>query len=403
MRISTNSFFENSSSRLTELQSQISASSDQITSGRKFINPSDDPVAAAKIIGVQQSQSINTQLGKNITTVQNNLGLVETILSSMVDNLLGIHDQILSAGSASIANGNQPSISLNLTSDKVAISSNLQALYDQLLSLANSTDASGNYLFAGQKPNTAAFVKNADQESIVTSDGLLGKYQVSNGVTFTVTIPNTTLLNASGKLLTEGSILIAGQSFYIAQTPAIEASTPGDLPVVLATPATFAGAPAGTSIATKDFFEYKGSSSQSQIQVNSSRQMSASILGSDMFSGGDLFNKLQAAITALNMPSDTNPISIQTSALSDLSNSFNTAFSAVSNAQTSVGTRLSSLDNLKSTNNSIDLQFTQTLSGLQDTDYNKAVSDLARQQFILQAAQKTFAQIGKSSLFDFIS
>ena len=521
MRISTNSFFESSSSRLTELQSQISATSDQISSGKRLLNPSDDPVAAAKIIGVQQSQSINTQFNKNITSIQNNLGTVDITLSDIVSNLQDLHDQIISAGSASIANGNT-SISLNLGSDKIAISLNLQGLYDQLLSLANSTDASGNYLFAGQKTNAAPFIKNSDQASISTtfvqksklvSEKLLGEYKVSVGGTFTVptttaattingvttpgsqstwldatgtpltagsvlsagqifyrvgtpavvasapgvtpivpaapanfaappsgaeqsltntqlgkyqvsfggsfTVPTTTAattingvttpssqstwLDATGTPLTAGSVLSAGQIFYSVGTPAAAASAPGITPVVLATTATFAAAPTGSDIVTKGFFEYKGSTTQNQIQVNTSQQMSASVLGSDMFSGGDIFNKLQAAITALNMPSDANATSLQVSALSDLSNSYTTTFAAVSNAQSSVGTRLNRLDSIKSANDSINLQLTQTLSGLQDTDYNKAVSDLVRQQFILQAAQKTFAQIGKSSLFDFLA
>jgi flagellar hook-associated protein 3 FlgL len=497
MRISTNSFFESSSSRLTELQSQISANSDQITSGKRLLNPSDDPVAAAKIIGVQQSQSINTQFNKNITSIQNNLGTVDITLSDIVSNLQNMHDQIISAGSASIANGNT-SISLNLASDKIAISLNLQGLYDQLLSLANSTDASGNYLFAGQKTNTAPFIKNADQASISTTfvqksmllgNQLLGEYKVSAGGSFTVpaTTAETTTdegttpgsqniwLDATSAPLRAGAVLSAGQIFYSVGTPGSTPSapttfvapptgaeqsltnkqlgkyqvsfggsfivptttaatittpgsqsswldetgtplkagselsagqvfyrvgTPGSTP---SAPTTFVAPPTGTAIVTKGFFEYKGNTTENQIQVNTSQHMSASVLGSDMFSGGDIFNKLQAAITALNMPSDANATSLQVSALSDLSNSYTTTFAAVSNAQSSVGTRLNRLDSIKSANDNINLQLTQTLSGLQDTDYNKAVSDLVRQQFILQAAQKTFAQISKSSLFDFIA
>jgi len=383
MRISTNSFFENSSSRLTELQSQISATSDQISSGKRLLDPSSDPVAAAQIIGVQQSQGINTQLSKNITSIQNNLGLVDTTLSDIVNNLQGIHDQIISAGSGILGD-----------SDKVAIASNLQGLYDQLVSLSNSTDTSGNYLFSGQKTNTAPFVKSENQVSITINNELdpntapvqLGKYQVIVGKSFTVPTPNTTWIDAIGTPLTAGVVLPAGQVFYSAGTPT-----------------TFAAAPIDATIVTTGLFEYKGSTTQSQIQVNNSQHIMASVLGSDMFSGGDIFNKIQAAITALNMPSTTNPTSIQTSALSDLSSTFTTTFAAVSTAQSSVGIRLNSLDSIKSANDSINLQLTKTLSGLQDTDYNQAVSDLTRQQFILQASQKSFAQIGKSSLFDFIA
>lgn len=377
MRISTNSFFESSSSRITELQSQISATSDQIASGKRLLDPSSDPVAAAQIIGVQQSQGINIQFSKNITSIQNNLGIVDTTLSDIVNNLQGIHDQIISAGNGILADG-----------DKAAIALNLQGYYDQLLSLSNYTDTSGNYIFGGQKTDAAPFVKHATQASIATDIGRLGAYQVSVGGKFIVPDSNTTWLDATGTPLATGSVLLAGETFYSAAT---------------GSPATYANAPSGSATLKTETIEYNGGDTQNQIQINTSQHIKASVLGSDMFSNGDIFNKLQAAITALNMPSTTNPNSVQSSALSDLSSSFTTTFAAVSIAQSSVGTRLNSLDSIKSANESINLQLTQTLSGLQDTDYNKAVSDLTRQQFILQAAQKTFAQIGRSSLFDFIA
>ena len=48
------------------------------------------------------------------------------------------------------------------------------------------------------------------------------------------------------------------------------------------------------------------------------------------------------------------------------------------------------------------VQFDQTLSGLQDLDYAKAVTDLTFAQVSLQAAQKSFVQVQGLSLFEFI-
>jgi flagellar hook-associated protein 3 FlgL len=42
------------------------------------------------------------------------------------------------------------------------------------------------------------------------------------------------------------------------------------------------------------------------------------------------------------------------------------------------------------------------MSRLTDLDYNKALSDFARQQLSLQAAQKSFASISSLSLFNFL-
>ena len=48
------------------------------------------------------------------------------------------------------------------------------------------------------------------------------------------------------------------------------------------------------------------------------------------------------------------------------------------------------------------LNYKQTLSNLQDTDYNKAATDLAQQQLSLQAAQKSFVQVSNLSLFTYM-
>jgi flagellar hook-associated protein 3 FlgL len=59
-------------------------------------------------------------------------------------------------------------------------------------------------------------------------------------------------------------------------------------------------------------------------------------------------------------------------------------------------------DSLKASGDSLALQFQQTLSQLQDLDYNKAMSDLSQQQLSLQAAQKSFVQVSGLSLFSYM-
>jgi len=67
-----------------------------------------------------------------------------------------------------------------------------------------------------------------------------------------------------------------------------------------------------------------------------------------------------------------------------------------------VGTRLQELDALDSYGSDKSLQYSQTLSTLQDLDYTQTLTDLTRQQTILEAAQKSFAQTSSLSLFKFL-
>ena len=49
-----------------------------------------------------------------------------------------------------------------------------------------------------------------------------------------------------------------------------------------------------------------------------------------------------------------------------------------------------------------DLQYSQSLSDLQDLDYTAALTDLAKQQTIIEAAQKSFVTTTSLSLFDYM-
>ncbi len=304
MRISTNSIFEAASNRLNDLQTKIDNVSQQVSTGRRILSPSDDPVSAAKVIEMQTSQAINSQLAKNIAHLEANYGVVDAKLTGIIDTLQGVNEHVISAANSTY-NDN----------DRAAIAITLQGYYDQLLSLANSSDGAGHYLFAGKKTDAEPFVVNQD-----------------------------------------GAV------------------------------------------------SYVGSSSQSYIQIDNSRVMETSVLGNQLFSDGDIFNKLQTAITALKKPAtEQNANELRKTALDALASSFATTFSMVTNAQSYMGIKLKSLDNVKSLNDNIDLQFSQNLSRLQDVDYNKAISDLNKQQLVLQAAQKTFAQTSRLSLFDYIN
>ncbi len=146
MRISTNSIFNGASSRLMEQQSKLDKISMQVSSGRKMISPSDDPVASAQVLEVQQSSAINTQYAKNRLSLQSTLGIVDGTLSTITETLQSINEQVISAGNGV------------LSSDQLSyIGSALEGQYNQLLALANSTDGAGHYLFAGQNTDIKPF------------------------------------------------------------------------------------------------------------------------------------------------------------------------------------------------------------------------------------------------------
>ena len=74
----------------------------------------------------------------------------------------------------------------------------------------------------------------------------------------------------------------------------------------------------------------------------------------------------------------------------------------VSHAIAQVGTNRSSIDQQQGVIDATSLRLGTTLSGIKDTDYTVAATDLQKQMLSLQAAQSSFAQTAKLSLFDYI-
>ena len=117
-----------------------------------------------------------------------------------------------------------------------------------------------------------------------------------------------------------------------------------------------------------------------------------------------MFATLHNLITALRTGTNSNPASnaqyqnTVNASLNELDNGLNN----VLKTRASVGARLKEVDSAQSAADNIDQQYTQTLSGLQDLDYTKAISDLNQQQVYLQAAQQSFLKITKLNLFDLL-
>ncbi len=78
------------------------------------------------------------------------------------------------------------------------------------------------------------------------------------------------------------------------------------------------------------------------------------------------------------------------------------ALAKAGEVQSSVGTRLQTLDALSDNATALDIQYQQTLSDLVDLDFVRAISDFTREQVSLEAAQKSFVAISGLSLFKYL-
>ncbi|WP_025869293.1 flagellar hook-associated protein FlgL [Methylobacillus glycogenes] len=150
---------------------------------------------------------------------------------------------------------------------------------------------------------------------------------------------------------------------------------------------------------------YNGDNQVRQVQVSSSRQLAVTETGPNVFqaNGNDVFATLTQIANLLDTPV-TNPTQAQAlrDGLDAANNSIQSTMDTVLTVRARNGSSLGELESLNTDGSDRDLQYAKSLSELQDLDYAQALSDLAKQQTVLEAAQKSFVATTSLSLFNLI-
>lgn len=151
--------------------------------------------------------------------------------------------------------------------------------------------------------------------------------------------------------------------------------------------------------------DFQGDTEKRSLQVDVQRQMAVTYSGNELFqaNGNDLFETLQDMISLLKTPiTDATTQTNYSNGLADTMTKVQGVLDQVLNVRADLGSKLNELDTLDVTGSDMDLQYTASISKLQDLDYTEALSDLAKRSTILEAAQKSYVQTSQLSLFQFI-
>ena len=146
---------------------------------------------------------------------------------------------------------------------------------------------------------------------------------------------------------------------------------------------------------------YTGDQSQVEVAIGDQSRVAVGGVGSQVFTsvvrdktGVGFFQALADLATAVQNGDSAN---IQRGI-----GEVDAMHAGVSHAIAQVGTNRSSIDQQQGVIDATSLRLETTLSGIKDTDYTVAATDLQKQMLSLQAAQSSFAQTAKLSLFDYI-
>jgi flagellar hook-associated protein 3 FlgL len=401
MRISTSSFYEQNTLAMGLQQQNLFDVQQRLSAGTKFLTAGDDPVGAARALGVGQTLAESAQYATSRERATLALKREETALDSTTVILQNIKTLTVQAGNGTLADA-----------DRAALATTIQSNLDQLVGIANSDDGNGQFLFAGYKSASPPFAAQAgggvqyvgDQgqrlmqvdvaRQMATSDDGRTVFQSVQGGAGYVTsgaAANTGTAVFGAVSVVDATAANYGKDFTISFTGGNYTVSTNDTPPVVAASGAFtAGSP----------ISFGG------LQIS----MTGTPADGDTFdvttaknAGTDIFATIGELVTALRTPLTGGGAAAQ----AKLQNALSTANVKVTNAHdnvltvlSSVGSRMNEVDALDDGGASRVLMDKSYLSSIVDLDPASAISEFYQRQTSLQATQMTFAKLASISLFN---
>ncbi len=182
MRIASSTIYDIGTSGIQTQLSELATLQEEISSGKSVTTPSDNPLAAAEAVSVQQASDTNVQYAANQSSATSSLQLEDSTLTSISTTIASVQTLLNQAGDPSLTN-----------QERSGIATQLQSAEQQLVSLGNTTTATGSYLFGGFQTNSPPF--SISSTGTVTYNGNAGQQmtQVANGITLAVGDPGSSL------------------------------------------------------------------------------------------------------------------------------------------------------------------------------------------------------------------
>ena len=412
VRMSTSQLFSRGLNPMLDIQQQVSKTQEQISTNKRVLTPADDPIAATRILQLNQELAGLGQYNSSLSTLNSRLQREESALGSVSDLIQRAQELIGQSGNGALGHDQRKYIAVEL-----------QAVVDGMAQFMNARDAGGEYLFSGFQGTEQPFVKDAEGRYQYQGDQGQRFIQVGpvtavaandSGHDVFMNVPSATpTVNSSASDSNQGQppasisrVSVRDQAafddFYpesvvIDFRPADEINPPGlNYTItqvsdgrVLAQNAEFASGRdiqvAGMSFriegrpAAGDSFKLESSNQKGLLEGLEDYIADLQRLGNSTGEREQLALSLENTINNLGKGQDQ-----------------------LIKTTSAIGARLNQVDATQASNEDFELVVRTTLSELSDLDYAKAISQLSQESFVLEAAQTSFTRITRMSLFNLI-
>ncbi|WCM92754.1 flagellar hook-associated protein FlgL [Acidovorax sp. NCPPB 2350] len=415
--------YDNVLRNLAQRQTALSDLQENLTSGKRVVRASDDPVAAA------QAERAITRLSRvqsdqrALENARNTVTQAESTLGQAVDIVQELRQLIVNAGGGSLT-----------TSDRKTMMNQVQGLREQLTDLVNRKDTNGLPLLGSLGSALAPFLGPQSSSPDYTFSGQAGQasgsatslplsldgesafmFQPKRDGVYTASvsdIPSGRLLVTDGVKPVDTS-LVTGDNYQIVFSGVGPGATAGTTTATYTITNTTTGV-SSAPVTVPDFPSDKAVS----IPVTGIPGVSFNITGTPTKQSDGTYNFSPANGDAITLKPSASIFSTIDQAIRDIGSATNSnaAAQAVGQALNNIdigmerihnmrgyaGELLNRADRITGDQEKREVQLEADRSRAEDLDMIKGISDFQNNQTGYQAALQSYAQVQKLSLFNYI-
>ncbi|SEQ12036.1 flagellar hook-associated protein 3 FlgL [Ectothiorhodospira magna] len=421
MRISTTQMFQNGIETMQRKQAEMSRTQNQLSTGRRILSPSDDPSGSVQTLQFESRIQQTKQFQRNGALAEQRLRLAEVTIAAIGDGMQRVRTLTVQANNATQTDETRGYIALEI-----------RQIIQEMMELGNTKDANGEYIFAGNQSHIQPFTVGSDGKVIYQGDGEQREVSISPVRKVRLGDAGSTVFGDSGS-----QALLNGNGVF---TVSPDGDNTGSGIISSGTVTDIAAWEANTANAPYRLAFSEDVDGNLQYQVLDDADNPVDVIGADgnptpgpvpYVDGTAIsFHGIQVQVTGT--PADEDEFLIEPAqphsvfdglyklvdaleggtsggGTTPVNNAINQALTEMDNmmehllsVRATVGTRLNAVESQNSLHAEQTLQLESTLSEIRDLDYADAISRFSLQQVGLQAAQQTYVQVQRLSLFDYL-
>lgn len=406
MRMSTAQITNSGVREMLLRQSELQKTQLQLSTQKRILKPSDDPVAASAISALSAEISQLEQFNRNADAAKASNELEEGVLSSVNNVFFRMRELMVSLGNGAFGEQEYDSIGIELKEG-----------LKQVLGLSNTQNANGDYLFSGGQVKVQSFTQDSSGNINYNGDQGQRMLRVSSGVVEPVSDSGfdvfLNIKNGNGKFsvgsnsANTGSAIISSGSYqappnFVAEPYTITFGDDGSGNTTY----TVTGDNSGTTIVAATPYVEGADIAFNGITVTvkgTPDQLRPDVLNIAPSQSESVFSVIQTVITGIdNFTESTSSRATFTNILTTAQETLDRNMTNVDLSRGKIGSRLNVIESETDTNLSLIISNKTSLSQIQDLDIVEASTRFSQQLVVLEAAQASFVRVQGLSLFNFI-